>query len=493
MAANSGTLLSGEFTRDGGGVYQSGAGGLTAASSLFGSVSDPDFAEYAGHVSAVNSLFQSTRGVGLTGTNNLVGVDPLLSTSGLRNNGGPVQTVALQSASPAIGQTGNPQGFLTDGRGDALPASVSLDIGNYQTQAIVDKTPPTATLTAPDVTTANAASLDPYTFTIVYQDNLAVDQAGIPGTVVEVQPAGGGTPLAATLVSISPSGVNDPLHDAVTETATYRLTPPGGSWSTAVSGTYSVILAGAPVTDLAGNAVPAGTLGEFAVQLGPDQLVITAEPPSALELNTSFGVTVTAENTQGGVLTGFNGDLTITLAANPGGSTLGGTLIMTASDGVATFSGLTLDNPGVGYTLQVTSGGPLSAATTTAFNVASAVVVVVPTPPQVLSIQILKAKGALRQIVVHYNVPMNQASAVNRNNYSLVDAGADHIFGNRNDRSVALKALSFSSAQDTVTLTLKKPDSLKHSLRLTINAQPPAGVQSEAGTFLNATAGGATT
>ena len=134
VAANSGTLLSGEFDSRRRRSLPIRAGGLTAASSLFGSVSDPDFAEYAGHVSAVNSLFQSTRGVGLTGTNNLVGVDPLLSTSGLRNNGGPVQTVALQRASPAIGQTGNPQGFLTDGRGDALPASVSLDIGNYQTR-----------------------------------------------------------------------------------------------------------------------------------------------------------------------------------------------------------------------------------------------------------------------------------------------------------------------------------------------------------------------
>ena len=191
VADNSATRNSGEVTRDGGGVYQSAAGGFTAASSLFGSLSDPDFAEYAGSVSAVNSLFQSNRGGGLTGTNNLVGVDPLLSSSGLQNNGGPVPTVALQSGSPVIGQAGNPQGFLTDGRGDALPHG-ALDIGAYQTQAVADTTPPTATLTAVAVTTATAASLDPYTFTIVYQDNVAVDQAGIPGAVVEVQPPGGG-------------------------------------------------------------------------------------------------------------------------------------------------------------------------------------------------------------------------------------------------------------------------------------------------------------
>ena len=91
VAGNSGTLLSGETTRDGGGVYQSGAGGMTAASSLFGGLSDPDFVEYAGNISAVNSLFQSSRGGGLTGTNNLVGVDPLFSASGLQKNGGPAR------------------------------------------------------------------------------------------------------------------------------------------------------------------------------------------------------------------------------------------------------------------------------------------------------------------------------------------------------------------------------------------------------------------
>ena len=282
-------------------------------------------------------------------------------------------------------------------------------------------------------------------------------------------------------MNIASSGINDPVGNAPTETATYRLVPPGGSWSTAVSGTYSVILAGAPVTDLAGNALPTGTLGKFSVQLGPDRLVFASEPPSALEEGTPFGVTVTAENSQGVVLTGFNGNLAIALVANPGSSTLGGTLSSTASDGVATFSGLTLDSPGDGYALQVTSSGPLSAATTTTFNVTSGF----PTPPVVITARMQKINGEVRKIVVYYNIPLNLASAVSRSNYSLVDSGRDKIFGNRNDRSIRLKSLSYSAAKESVTLTLKKPESLKRLLRLTINAQPPAGVQSDAGGFLN--------
>ncbi len=42
----------------------------------------------------------------------------------------------------------------------------------------------------------------------------------------------------------------------------------------------------------------------------------------------------------------------------------------------------------------------------------------------------------------------------------------------------------------SVTLTLKKPASLKDSLRLSIRAKPPGGVKSVGGEFLNAPSGG---
>ena len=65
--------------------------------------------------------------------------------------------------------------------------------------------------------------------------------------------------------------------------------------------------------------------------------------------------------------TSFNGTVTVALASNPIGGTLGGTLSVTAQSGVATFSGLTLNEPG-GYTLSVSSSG-LVTATTRAFAV----------------------------------------------------------------------------------------------------------------------------
>jgi hypothetical protein len=59
-------------------------------------------------------------------------------------------------------------------------------------------------------------------------------------------------------------------------------------------------------------------------------------------------------------------------ANNPGGATLGGTLTVNAVSGTATFSNLTLDKIGTGYTLQATSAG-LPNQTSAAFNVSAAV------------------------------------------------------------------------------------------------------------------------
>ena len=60
--------------------------------------------------------------------------------------------------------------------------------------------------------------------------------------------------------------------------------------------------------------------------------------------------------------------MTAGLANNPGGATLGGTLSVTASQGVASFAGLTLTGAAAGYTLLISSSG-LSGATTGSITV----------------------------------------------------------------------------------------------------------------------------
>ena len=96
-------------------------------------------------------------------------------------------------------------------------------------------------------------------------------------------------------------------------------------------------------------------------------VTVTQQPPSSVAAGTAFGLTVDAEDSSGNVETSYNGPLTVALANNPGGATLGGTLTVTASQGVATFSGLSLTKAASGYTLLV-SGSGLGSATTSAID-----------------------------------------------------------------------------------------------------------------------------
>ena len=95
------------------------------------------------------------------------------------------------------------------------------------------------------------------------------------------------------------------------------------------------------------------------------QVVITQQPPASVVVNSGFGLLASVEDAYGNVVTSATNTVKVALANNPGGAKLGGTVSVKASNGVATFSGLTLNKVGTGYTLQVTSSG-LSSATSRA-------------------------------------------------------------------------------------------------------------------------------
>jgi hypothetical protein len=99
----------------------------------------------------------------------------------------------------------------------------------------------------------------------------------------------------------------------------------------------------------------------------PNRLVVSTQPPARVIVGRRFELRVTVEDPDGRII-GCNGNVTIALAENPGGGTLGGTLTATAVDGVASFSGLTVNAPGTGYEIEATANG-LVTATTRAFNV----------------------------------------------------------------------------------------------------------------------------
>ena len=80
------------------------------------------------------------------------------------------------------------------------------------------------------------------------------------------------------------------------------------------------------------------------------------------------GLTVQVEDAGGNLVTASTASITIAISNNPSGGTLSGTLTHAAVDGVATFSGVSINKAGTAYTLTATSSG-LTSATSTAFNV----------------------------------------------------------------------------------------------------------------------------
>ena len=79
-------------------------------------------------------------------------------------------------------------------------------------------------------------------------------------------------------------------------------------------------------------------------------------------------VTVMIEDAQGNPLTTATYAVTMAIGTNPSGGTLAGTLTVNAVAGVATFSNLSINAAGSGYTLAASSGS-LTGATSNAFGV----------------------------------------------------------------------------------------------------------------------------
>src|SRR5207249_3826540 len=101
------------------------------------------------------------------------------------------------------------------------------------------------------------------------------------------------------------------------------------------------------------------------------QLVFTVEPGNVAAGGTiTPAVQVTAEDAAGRIGTGFTGNVTVAIGANPGSGTLSGTTTVGAVNGVAAFSTLSINKAGIGYTLAASATG-ITGATSTTFNITS--------------------------------------------------------------------------------------------------------------------------
>lgn len=104
---------------------------------------------------------------------------------------------------------------------------------------------------------------------------------------------------------------------------------------------------------------------------GPTKMVFLQQPTDAVAgAAIAPPVRVALQNDAGQTVTTASGAVSIALAQNAAGVALGGTRMVMAENGIATFSDLSLDRVGLAYTLVV-SAGTLPNVTSAPFNIAA--------------------------------------------------------------------------------------------------------------------------
>jgi Ca2+-binding RTX toxin-like protein len=192
-----------------------------------------------------------------------------------------------------------------------------------------------------------------------------------PTPTITGAPASGTVGTAITLGST----VSDPSTLDTAQGFTYAWSVTGGAFSStgnnnsasfaftpSAGGIYVVTLM---VTDKDGGSTSTSKTISVTGNQNATNLAFAQQPTTTIAGQT-IPVTVRIEDSNGHLVSS-NAPVTIALASNPGGATLGGTLTVNAVNGVATFTDLALDLPGTGYTLKATSG-TLTSATSNAFN-----------------------------------------------------------------------------------------------------------------------------
>src|SRR5204863_128242 len=119
---------------------------------------------------------------------------------------------------------------------------------------------------------------------------------------------------------------------------------------------------------LTATGVGSTTSTVFNITAGTATQLVFSVQPSTTTAGAAItpAVEVTAQDASGNTATGFTGNITVAIGTNPSSGTLAGTLTHAAVSGVATFSGLSIDKVGTGYTLAATGAGSTTSA---AFNI----------------------------------------------------------------------------------------------------------------------------
>jgi alpha-tubulin suppressor-like RCC1 family protein len=134
------------------------------------------------------------------------------------------------------------------------------------------------------------------------------------------------------------------------------------------TGLATGVASGQAIITAVGRGQPGNARLSVTAQV-PAKLVFTVQPTNTVAgAAVSPAVQVTAQDPSGSTVTGFTGNVTLALGTNPSGGTLSGTTTVAAVAGVASFSNLSINKTGTGYTLIAAASG-LTGTSSAAFNI----------------------------------------------------------------------------------------------------------------------------
>src|SRR5207249_4828696 len=212
-----------------------------------------------------------------------------------------------------------------------------------------------------------AAAADRLVFTV--QPVSTTAGAAIAPAVQVTAQDGLGNTVPSFTGSVTVALGNNPVAGTLTGTTTVAATNGVASFAS-----LSIDRAGSGYTlTAAATGVTTGSSAAFSITPGTAAtLLFTVQPSNALAgAAITPAVQVVAHDAQGNTATGFSGNVTMALGANPGSGTLAGTTTVAAASGVATFANLSINKAGTGYTLTASASGPTS-ATSNPFTVSAA-------------------------------------------------------------------------------------------------------------------------
>ena len=270
----------------------------------------------------------------------------------------------------------------------------------------------------------------------------------------------------------------------------------GGATSVSATSGYANYYPLSIDTAAVGYTIQASSPGLAPVSAGPitiiglpsTQLAVEVQPPSSIGPGAGFGFVVAAVDQYGNPDPKFNGPISIAVPAGMGFS-LGGTVTVTASQGVASFQGLTLGGPTNPVSIQVSASGLagtstslISLTTPTTTTTGSGAPVVTMTSVQVVKVKV-KHKSTT-EILIGFSGSLNAAEASNIAEYTLIQAGKKQSFTGKGTKHLPLLNAVYNAANHTVALTPKRKLPNK-PIELILNGQSPSGLEDSNGNLID--------